>query len=397
MKKTKEIPSVSYDVIVAGAGVAGVAASLAAAEEGAKVALIEKTIFPGGLATTGLVFFYLQLCDGKGTQVSYGLVEKLLKASIKYGPDSLKKKDWGKTPWKPEDGCYCTEFAPGAFILAMDELLEQAGVDFWLDTLLVDAETDENEAIHAVYVENKSGRIRLEGKAFVDATGDSDLVRRAGGETTDGMNYTCMWAVHHDLDADPKEFGKHFPLYYFPEKECNTHGVSGREVTGFVLRSRALLRHYYDEKYASGAADRTTLYPLILPAMPQYRKISCIVGKYRLHDGQAMTRFDDSIGMAGDWRNTANDPWEIPYSTMIPEKIRNVAAAGRNTSSEGEAWEITRVIPCAVVTGEAAGVAAALAVKNGVTVDEVPYDAVARCLVRRGVKLHLSDVGLKYK
>lgn len=110
-----------------------------------------------------------------------------------------------------------------------------------------------------------------------------------------------------------------------------------------------------------------------------------------------MTRFEDSIGMAGDWRNTANDPWEIPYSTMIPEKIRNVAAAGRNTSSEGEAWEITRVIPCAVVTGEAAGVAAALAVKNGVTVDEVPYDAVARCLVRRGVKLHLSDVGLKYK
>ncbi|MBO5201267.1 MAG: FAD-dependent oxidoreductase, partial [Lentisphaeria bacterium] len=100
MKRPKEIPTVSYDVIVAGAGVAGVAAALAAAEEGAKVALIEKTIFPGGLATTGLVFFYLQLCDGKGTQVSYGLVEKLLKASIKYGPDSLKKKDWGKTPWK---------------------------------------------------------------------------------------------------------------------------------------------------------------------------------------------------------------------------------------------------------------------------------------------------------
>ena len=47
MKKTKEIPTVSYDVIVAGAGVAGVAAALAAAEEGAKVALIEKTIFPG--------------------------------------------------------------------------------------------------------------------------------------------------------------------------------------------------------------------------------------------------------------------------------------------------------------------------------------------------------------
>jgi len=393
----KNVPTVKYDVIVAGGGVAGVAAALAAAEEGARVALVEKTILLGGLATTGLVFFYLQLCDGKGTQVSYGLVEKLLKASIKYGPDSLKKKDWGVTPWKPGDGCYCTEFAPGAFILAMDELLEKAGVDCWFDTLLVDAETDSADRISAVFVENKSGRIRMEAKAFVDATGDSDLVRRAGGDTTDGMNYTCIWAVHHDNNADPKHFGQHFPLWYFPEKECNTHGVSGREVTKFVQKSRALLRRHYDEQYAKGEVDRTTMYPLILPAMPQYRKISCIVGKYRLHDGQAMSRFEDSIGMAGDWRNAANDPWEIPYSTMIPEKIRNVAAAGRNTSSEGEAWEITRVIPCAVVTGEAAGVSAALAATSNVSVDEVPYEAVAKTLVRRGVKLHLTDVGLKYK
>ncbi len=388
---------VKYDVIVAGGGIAGVAAALAAAEEGAKVAIVEKTVFFGGLATTGLVYAYLQLCNGKGTQVSYGLVEKLLWASIKYGPDSLKKRDWGKTPWKPEDGTFSTEFSPASFIIAMDELLLNAGVDCWVDTLLCAVEKDSDGRVNAIIVENKSGRGRMQAAAFVDATGDSDLVRRAGGATVDGMNYTCIWAMHHDNAAAPDQFGRHFPLYYFREKECNTHGVSGREVSTFVMKSRALLRHHYDEKYAAGAADRTTLYPLALPAMPQYRKISCIVGRTMLKDGQAATRFEDSIGLAGDWRNRANDPWEIPYSTLIPEKVKGVAAAGRCTSAEGEAWEITRVIPCAAVTGEAAGVAAALAFRGKVSIEEVPCRKVQQKLVSRGVKLHLADVGLAYR
>ena len=78
-----------YDVIVTGGGIAGVAAAIAAAENGAKTALIEKTAWFGGLATTGLIYFYLPVCDGCGHQVSFGLSEKLLKASFKYGPDSL--------------------------------------------------------------------------------------------------------------------------------------------------------------------------------------------------------------------------------------------------------------------------------------------------------------------
>ncbi|HAH86374.1 MAG TPA: FAD-dependent oxidoreductase, partial [Armatimonadetes bacterium] len=52
-----------YDVLVAGGGVAGVAAALESARAGLKTALIEKTITPGGLATTGLINIYLPLCD----------------------------------------------------------------------------------------------------------------------------------------------------------------------------------------------------------------------------------------------------------------------------------------------------------------------------------------------
>ena len=70
-----------YDVIVVGGGIAGIAAALAAARTGAKTLLLEKMYLPGGLATSGLVTVYLPLCDGKGTQVSFGLAEELLRLS----------------------------------------------------------------------------------------------------------------------------------------------------------------------------------------------------------------------------------------------------------------------------------------------------------------------------
>ena len=73
-----------YDVVICGGGVAGVAAALAAARRGMKTALIEKTILPGGLATSGLVLVYLPLCDGHGTQMIYGISEELLTVSNKY-------------------------------------------------------------------------------------------------------------------------------------------------------------------------------------------------------------------------------------------------------------------------------------------------------------------------
>ncbi len=63
-----------YDVVVAGGGIAGVSAAVAAAREGASVCLVEKTGTLGGLATAGLIAIYLPLCDGYGRQLAGGLV-----------------------------------------------------------------------------------------------------------------------------------------------------------------------------------------------------------------------------------------------------------------------------------------------------------------------------------
>ena len=73
IKEELKIPlSPSVDVVVAGGGIAGISAALAAARSGAKVLLIEKQCILGGLATAGLVTIYLPLCDGRGNQMSHG-------------------------------------------------------------------------------------------------------------------------------------------------------------------------------------------------------------------------------------------------------------------------------------------------------------------------------------
>ena len=79
----------SYDVVVVGGGIAGVAAALAARRNGASACIIEKEHVLGGLATLGLVVYYLPLCDGHGTKLVGGIGEELLKNSIKYGPGTI--------------------------------------------------------------------------------------------------------------------------------------------------------------------------------------------------------------------------------------------------------------------------------------------------------------------
>ena len=77
--------NLTSDVLVAGGGISGISAALAAARAGAKVLLIEKQCLLGGFATLGLITYYLPLCDGNGHQMCYGIAEELLRLSISEG------------------------------------------------------------------------------------------------------------------------------------------------------------------------------------------------------------------------------------------------------------------------------------------------------------------------
>ena len=169
-------------------------------------------------------------------------------------------------------------------------------------------------------------------------------------------------------------------------------GTNTDDVTRFALESRRLLREYCRKKHAESGDDaRSKHFPLTLPTMAQFRTTRRIVGRTTLTDGQHGRRFDDAIGMAADWRKPGF-VWEIPYGTLIPEGVTGLLAAGRCISSEKDAWEVTRVIPAAALTGQAAGVAATLAAQTGTTPDAMPPADVQTRLRKRGIPLHIDDI-----
>ena len=94
-----------------------------------------------------------------------------------------------------------------------------------------------------------------------------------------------------------------------------------------------------------------------------------------------------------DWRKPGH-VWEVPYDALVPTRIKGLLAAGRCISSEGDAWEVTRVIPPAALTGQVAGLAATLAVQADTLPDRLDAGDLQRHLDGKGIPCHLSDLGL---
>ncbi|HEY3332521.1 MAG TPA: FAD-dependent oxidoreductase [Capsulimonadaceae bacterium] len=390
----------SYDVIVCGGGVAGIAAALEAARSGLSVALIEKTIITGGLATSGLVYVYLPLCDGMGTQVTYGLAEEMLEMSILYGP--------GRVPdtWNAIDGTrkgrYQATFSPASFVLALDEALQNAGVSIWFDTLACVPVMD-GQRVCGVEVETKAGRETLLAPVTIDATGDADIADRAGARCETGPNIMSIWALQATLAAAQVAANKQDGTYLL---SMFTHGGDGDdpeienadrhwnitgadEITRFVVEGRNILREHY--KKVQAEKGRANNYPLTLPCQAQYRMTRRIVGKSNLQTGQAWKTHDDAVGLVGDWR-VADSVWEVPFGTLVPESVQGLLVAGRCIASAGDAWHVTRVIPAAALTGQVAGIAACDAVRRKIDPSAVAARDVQAALRAKGIPCRIEDV-----
>lgn len=393
-----------YDVVVAGAGVAGVAAALECARQGLQTALVEKTIMVGGLATSGLVNIYLPLCDGMGHQVLFGLAEELLHLSIKYGPGEIPP-GWRGADSKSESQRYRVVFSPASFVLALDEALEEAGVDLWLDTL-VSEPIMEGQTVVGISVENKSGRSTLQARMVIDATGDADIAYRAGAPCEKGSNWLSLWAFQASLGnvrlaavapdntslLNPVRMGGGANGAGHPQGVSKFDGTDGEEVTRFVLEGRRLLREYYQDKQNETTEDsRSTVFPVTLPSMAQFRTTRRIVGMASLDSGQDSRYVDASVGLSPDWRKSG-PIWEIPYGVLVPQRIKGLLTAGRCISAGGDAWEVMRVIPPAAHTGQVAGIAAVLAISGQTTPDAIPIETIQRELRQKNIPYHIQDV-----
>jgi hypothetical protein len=168
-------------------------------------------------------------------------------------------------------------------------------------------------------------------------------------------------------------------------------GTDGKDVTRFVLEGRRLLREHYAAKQADpDGGGRHGVYPIHLPSMVQFRTTRRIEGQVTLSEGMHAREFDDSVGLLANWWRPG-EVWQVPYGTLLPRKVRGLLAAGRCISAEGEAWEVTRVIHGAAHTGELAGIAAALAVRNETTPEALDVACLRREVAERGIRYRFES------
>ncbi len=130
---------------------------------------------------------------------------------------------------------------------------------------------------------------------------------------------------------------------------------------------------------------------LTLPFQCQFRMTRHLIGKETLNTDVPYVYNEHSIGCVIQCLENPAVVYEFPYEGLITDKLTNVAAAGRMVSATGRGWEIMRNIPSCVLTGEAAGTAAALAIKDGTDLHGVDIAKLQDVLVANGAILHCTD------
>lgn len=379
------------DVIVVGGGIAGVCAAVAAARAGASVLLIEKSVNLGGLATVGLISWYEPLCDGEGHKMLSGLCEELIRLAVSCGFDTLPAVWGGDAHRGNENSRYACNYSPTFFALALDRLVIESGAELLFDTRATYPVMEEG-LCKGVIVENVNGRELYPAKVVIDATGDATLMHRAGVPCETGQNYLSY--VAHGFDRrDTERFSESGDLHTLrrwiwsgSDMLGNGHpqgmkyfvGDSAEEITEFMLIGKQRMLDKFRD------SDKNGRELMMIPTIPQYRMIRRIVGDTVFHGTEQDYVFADAIGSCGDFRRRGRR-FTIPYSALYNSRFPNLLAAGRIVSAEGDGWEITRVIPVCALTGEAAGIAAALAVELERSPATLPYPTLRERLARAGV------------
>lgn len=365
IKDTRQIKEMdTYDVVVVGGGIAGISAAVAASRDGAKVLLIERSINLGGLATMGLISWYEPLCNGKGKQIIYGIAQELIKLSGRYSFENIPENWGGEGKIPSGTDRYSTCFSPTIFSLALDEFVLENGVEILFDTMAVAPVMSGGTAL-GVVTETTSGKVFYGAKVLIDATGDASVMDRAGVPTVLGEN--IMVYVAHGFDRGSAEeycatdnIAKFRDWKWFgnTKNSDKIKCTDNKVITDFIICGKKMLLDSIRKK------DKYFQDVMAIPTIPQFRTIRRIVGDTDFK-GIASQKFQDAIGMCGDFRYPNGESYEISYGSLINGEFSNLIACGRIISApQGDGWEISRVIPVCALTGEAAGKAAAYCARN---------------------------------
>ena len=387
-----------YDVIVCGGGVAGVAAAVTAAKQGYSTLLIEKSNILGGLATLGRINLFVPMCNGRGKQIIFGLCEKWARLSAKHGYDTIPAEWRDGEPKEYTEKRYTQRFSPYIFAFQLNEEIKATGADILLDCMACDPVMEGN-ICRGVLTESKSGTEYYACKMLIDTTGDCDVLRRGGVPTVAGENYYTYGVSAISFESMQKaiEAGDIRRAYYSiaggginlfgdnqPADVPRWSGLTVEEVTDYLLTMQQNVLDKLKE------TDRHSRDVAVMPMMPQFRTTAHIKGDYSLKVADAYRHFEDSVCAINDFEHR-DHLFEVPLRTLCRRDYPNILAAGRCADGTGYGWDLLRVIPPAILTGQAAAHAACLALKTGVGAPAVDIRSLQTVLENDNIMVHFPD------
>ena len=435
LEAAREVPvHASCDVLVVGGGPAGVAAAVAAGRQGARTILLERYNHLGGLSTGGLVVWIDRMTDWSGRKVIRGFAEEFLDrlpAEAIAGPPPAA---WGSRDaataawWQLRTAAFhgvvthSPTCDPELLKLTAMEMVLESGAEIlfhaWGAEPLMDA-----GLVRGAIFESKQGRRAIRAACVVDATGDGDLFARAGAAFDADIDEAD---IHHCMNTSWLFGGVNMPRYHrWRAEEPEAFGV-------FMQRGRERFR-YFERAFASwrddvalflgprlsgfSAVDVDDLtaveiqsHRLMAQHLEHYRAeapgfqnawmmLSApqigIRHARRLRGMGSVLRSDwdgrvqpDEIGvspsLAPKFANVS-----VPYGALVPERLDGLLAPGRHLSCDTNSHSFLREIPQCWLTGQAAGVAAAIAANRGIAPRAVPIAELQAGLRKGGV--HFSD------
>lgn len=393
------------DLVVCGGGLAGVMCAVAAAREGKSVILVEKYGCLGGMATSGLVYPFMRHTQtGDGAVANAGLYFELLERIHALGGSS-----------EEHSRHYRDEYMK----IVLDRMTKEYGIKVLFHSRLCGTEREGRE-IKGISVATVSGIVKITGKVFADTTGNAELCAYAGlpfemGRESDSLCQPmtlCFriggvdWSRFDRAEANRKykEFQKEGKILNPREDvlvfkhplhgvmHMNTTRVSGLDPTDvedvtyaeMTLREQMLEMVNFLRENISGMENCQLLYSAAEAGIRESRRI---IGRTVINADDIVTarKFEDSIARGTyeiDIHNPTgggtthigvpdNDYYTIPYSALLPVDCDNLIVAGRAISTTHEALAAVRIMPITTCMGEAAGIAASMAIDGGKRLSDI--------------------------
>ncbi len=436
------------DVVVVGAGPAGIAAAVSAARNGARVFVFDQWGSVGGMATMGLVGPFMTSYDSTGNeQIIKGVFQELVERMCEMG-GAIHPGEIG--PECSYSGYYklghnrVGPFDHEAFKIVATDMIAESGAELLLHTSFVDVLMEDN-SISGVIISNKAGLSVVKAKMVIDCTGDGDVAARAGvdfdlggGEKSNMQPATLFFRVCNvntaELDAHIAEHAHEIRPFFGPfswlirEKAEEWEGVQRGEVCLFESPNKGEFRmnvtrilnvdstrpedltraeiegtkqaqkaFSFLKKYGAGFKDAIFMGTAAVVGIRESRHIhgiKKIVGDDIIHcrvpaDTIAVmaTNMDthNENDVGGSFHVVQNGPYYgVPYGCLVPERVDNLLVAGRCISADAIAASSIRMIPCCIAFGQAAGTAAAMAAESSKKPGDIDTQKLRARLMEQG-------------